>query len=103
MQRVLVAIPSAILLGILAGALYTISPLTAWCAALAAIVLALAGRGLPASERRALNILLVAALIVRLAAISALFIVNTPLHDDESVGMLSGDEAYGLIRALRRR
>src|SRR6266550_4054345 len=46
MQRVLVAIPSAILLGILAGALYTISPLTAWCAALAAIVLALAGRAL---------------------------------------------------------
>jgi hypothetical protein len=93
----------AVVLGIAAGALYTVSPLTAWCAALAVIVVTLAGRGLPASERRALNILLVAALIVRLAAISALFIVNTPLHDDESVGMLTGDEAYGLSRALRTR
>src|SRR5438045_38200 len=93
----------AVVLGVAAGALYTVSPLTAWCAALGAIVVTLAGRGLPASERRALNILLVAALIVRLAAISALFIVNTPLHDDESVGMLTGDEAYGLSRALRTR
>jgi pimeloyl-ACP methyl ester carboxylesterase len=46
---------------------------------------------------------LVAALALRLAAIGALFVVNTPLHDDESVGMLSGDEAYGLSRALRTR
>jgi hypothetical protein len=96
-------IVSAVLLGITAGALYTVSPLTAWCAALAAIVLTLAGRGLPAPERRALNLLLIAALVVRLAAIGALFIINTPLHDDESVGMLTGDEAYGLSRALRTR
>ncbi len=60
---------AAVLLGIAAGALYTVSPLTAWCAALAAIVLTLAGRGLPASERRALNVVLVAALGARLAAI----------------------------------
>jgi hypothetical protein len=96
-------IVSAVLLGIAAGALYTVSPLTAWCAALAVIVLALAGWGLPAPERRSLNILLIAALVVRLAAIGALFVVNTPLHDDESVGMLTGDEAYGLSRALRTR
>jgi hypothetical protein len=96
-------IVSAVLLGVAGGALYTVSPLTAWCAALAAIVLTLAGRGLPAPERRALNILLVAALVVRLAAIGALFVINTPLHDDESVGMLTGDEAYGLSRALRTR
>src|SRR4029077_15609456 len=82
---------------------YTVSPLTAWCAALAAIVLTLAGRGLPASERRALNVVLVAALVARVAAVGALFVINTPMHDDESVGMLSGDEAYGLSRALRTR
>jgi hypothetical protein len=93
----------AVLLGIAGGALYTVSPLTAWCVALAAIVLTLAGRGLPAPQRRALNVVLVAALIARLAAIGALFIINTPMHDDESVGMLSGDEAYGLSRALRTR
>jgi len=94
---------AAVLLGIAAGALYTVSPLTAWCAALAAIVLTTAGRGLPVSERRALKIVLVAALVARLAAIGAIFVVNTPMHDDESVGMLSGDEAYGLSRALRTR
>ena len=94
---------AAILLGILAGALYTVSPLTAWCAAIAAIVLALAGRGLPEAERHSLNVLLVAALVARLAAIGAIFVVNTPMHDDESVAMLSGDEAYGLSRALRTR
>lgn len=93
----------AVLLGVAAGALYTVSPLAAWCAASAAIVLALAGRRLPASERRTLNILLIAAIVARLAAIGALFVVNTPMHDDESVGMLSGDEAYGLSRALRAR
>jgi hypothetical protein len=93
----------AVLLGIAGGALYTVSPLTAWCVALAAIVLTLAGRGLPASQRRALNVVLAAALIARLAAIGALFVINTPMHDDESVGMLSGDEAYGLSRALRTR
>ena len=93
----------AVLAGIAAGAFYTVSPLTAWCIALAAIVLTLAGRGLPAPERRALNIVLVTALVVRLAAIGALVVINTPMHDDESVGMLSGDEAYGLSRALRTR
>lgn len=93
----------AVLAGIAAGAFYTVSPLTAWCIALAAIVLTLAGRGLPATERRTLNIVLVTALVARLAAIGALVVINTPLHDDESVGMLSGDEAYGLSRALRTR
>ncbi|HVZ22638.1 MAG TPA: hypothetical protein VG871_16305 [Vicinamibacterales bacterium] len=93
----------AVLLGLAAGALYTVSPLTAWCIALTAIVLTLAGRGLPSSERRTLAIILVAALALRLAAIGALFLVNTPKHDDESVAMLSGDEAYGLSRALRAR
>jgi len=96
-------VAAAVALGIAAGALYTVSPLTAWCAAAAAIVLTLAGRGLPRAERRALNILLIAALAVRIAAIGALFIVNMPMHDDESVAMLSGDEAYGLSRALRTR
>lgn len=79
------------------------SPLAAWCVPLAAILLALAGRGLNGGERRTLNTLLVAALLVRLAAVGALVVVNTPMHDDESVGMLSGDEAYGLSRALRTR
>src|SRR5215470_17446997 len=94
---------AAVLLGIVAGALYTVSPLTAWCGAIAALVLTLAGRGLPEAERRALNVLLAVALVARVVAIGAMFIVNTPMHDDESIAMLSGDEAYGLNRAMRTR
>jgi hypothetical protein len=96
-------VAAAVLLGIVAGALYTVSPLTAWCATLTTIVLTLAGRGLPDAERRALNVLLAVALLARVVAIGAIFIVNTPMHDDESVAMLSGDEAYGLSRAIRTR
>ena len=91
------------MLGVVAGALYTLSPLTAWCVVLGAIVLKLAGRGLPAGDRRTLRIVLAVALIARIVAVGALFVVNTPLHDDESVAMLSGDEAYDLSRALRTR
>jgi hypothetical protein len=93
----------AVLLGIAVGAVYTVSPLTAWCGVLAAIVLKLAGRGLPEAERRALTGLLAVALLARLLAVGATFIVNTPMHDDESVAMLNGDEAYGLSRAIRTR
>jgi hypothetical protein len=94
---------AAVLLGIVAGALYTVSPLTAWCGAIAALVLTLAGRGLPDAERHALTVLLAVALVARLVAIGAMFIANTPMHDDESIAMLSGDEAYGLNRAMRTR
>jgi hypothetical protein len=94
---------AAVLVGVVAGALYTVSPLTAWCIPLALIVLTLAGRGLPTYERRWLNAVLVIALASRVAVIGAMFIADTPMHDDESVAMLSGDEAYGLSRALRTR
>src|ERR1043166_6875246 len=95
--------PVAVVVGVLAGALYTVSPLTAWCIPLGAIVFALAGRGLERKDRQALNTLLIAALAVRLAAIGALVVINAPMHDSESVGMLTGDEAYNLSRALRTR
>jgi len=94
---------AAVLLGVAAGALYTVSPLTAWCVPLVVLVLTFSGRGLPETERRWLNAVLVIALAARLAAIGSMFLVNSPMHDDESVAMLSGDEAYGLSRALRTR
>jgi len=89
--------------GVLAGAVYAVSPLTVWTLALAFAVFQLAGFGLPASETRALKIILSAALLVRLVAIAGLFLVNTPRHDDGAVSMLSGDEAYSMTRALRTR
>ncbi len=94
---------SAVAVGLVGGALYTLSPLTAWCVPLLIVGLAFAGRGLPPAERRWLRILLVVGLAARVAAIGAIFIATTPMHDDESVAALSGDEAYGLGRALRTR
>ena len=96
-------IVAAVLAGVVIGALYTVSPLTLWCVPLIVVVLTYAGRGLPSIERRWLHVLVIAALAARLAAIGAVFIVNTPMHDDESVAMLNGDEAYGMSRALRTR
>jgi len=96
-------IVAAVLAGVVIGALYTVSPLTLWCVPLMIVVLTGAGRGLPENERRWVHLLLIVALVARLATIGAMFIVNTPMHDDESVAMLSGDEAYGMSRALRTR
>src|SRR5438045_4903505 len=90
-------------IGVLAGGIYTVSPLTVWVFALGVAVFRLGGLGLAKSERRTLNVVLALALLVRLLVIGAVFLVNTPTHDDESVGVLSGDEAYGLSRALRTR
>jgi len=96
-------IVAAVLAGVVIGALYTVSPLTLWCVPLMIVVLTGAGRGLPENERRWVHVLLIVGLAARLATIGAMFIVNTPMHDDESVAMLSGDEAYGMSRALRTR
>ncbi len=89
--------------GLLLGGIYALSPLTVWTVALAAAVLALAGRGLPGAEARLLRTVLAAALAVRLIAIGGLFLTTMPKHDDQIVGSLAGDEAYGLARALRTR
>jgi len=93
----------SVLAGVLAGAVYTVSPLTVWTAALAFALFRFAGFGLPESETRALRVILSVALLVRLAAIGGLFLINTPKHDAGAVSMLTGDEAYGMGRALRTR
>jgi hypothetical protein len=93
----------SVLAGVLAGAIYTVSPLTVWAAALAFALFRFAGFGLPESETRALRVILSVALLVRLAAIGGLFLINTPKHDAGAVSMLTGDEAYGMGRALRTR
>ncbi len=89
--------------GIALAAVYTLSPLTVWVAGLAVLVVATAGRGLPAAERRILSGILGMALAARVFAIAAMFFVNMPIHDDQFVGAATGDEAYTEARALRTR
>lgn len=94
---------SSVAAGAALAALYTVSPLTLCAAALALIAAALARRGLSDGEGRLLTTVLAAALIVRLAAIAAIFLASMPLHDDQFVGSFSGDGAYAMTRALRSR
>jgi hypothetical protein len=83
--------------------LYTASPLTVWVMLAAAVMVVAAGRGLPLPDRRALTILLAAALTTRLLFVSVSFLAGLPHHNDLSIGALSGDDAYYLSRALRTR
>ena len=94
---------SAVVCGVVAGVLYTVSPVTFWALALAAGMLALAVRGLTRDERRALIAIVTMALAVRAAAIVAMLVLGIPFHNDLATGALSGDEAYNLSRALRTR
>jgi hypothetical protein len=89
--------------GLCVAALYTLTPLTVCVVAAGAAILPLLARGLSGGERRRLAAILVVALLARLTAIGAVFVSNLPRHDDQFVGATSGDEAYGMSRALRTR
>lgn len=89
--------------GLALGLAIAASPLTCLLLVATPWLVRLAGAGLPASERRLLTTLLLAALAVRLVIIVAQAMAGLPLHNSLSVGSLSGDEAYNLSRALRTR
>ena len=89
--------------GVGLGLLYAASPLLVITLSGAAALLALAGRDLPAAERRRIAIIIGAALGVRLLFIAALLVSNIPHLSDLGVGGLRGDDAYYLGRAIRAR
>lgn len=89
--------------GLLLAAAYTASPLGLLFLVAVPLLCLIAGRGLPEQERRILTTILASALIARLLAVVAMFLVGIPHHSDLAVGALSGDEAYNLGRALRIR
>jgi hypothetical protein len=85
------------------AAIYTITPLTVCVVAASAAILPAFGRGLPKAQRQWLTVIVVVALAARVAAIGVLFLRDLPIHDDQFVGGMSGDEAYTMSRALRTR
>jgi hypothetical protein len=89
--------------GIGLAVIFTASPLLTCALVAAAALLAIAGRGLPAPERRRLLIILCVALGARVIFIGAVLISGIPLLNDLSVGALRGDDAYYLSRAIRAR
>jgi hypothetical protein len=89
--------------GLLLAVAYTASPLGLLFLAATPLLCLIAGRGLPEHQRRILTAILASALVARLLAVIAMFLVGIPHHSDLAVGALSGDEAYNLGRALRIR
>jgi hypothetical protein len=93
----------AIGIGVAFGLLGAASPLLIVDALLFAAILLLARRGLPDDERTQVTWLLATAALVRVAVVGALLIVSARTNTDHSAGILFGDEAYTLMRSLRRR
>ena len=97
----LVAIVWSILAGIVAGTIYTLSPLAVWVAAGAWLLVRFAGRGLSSRESTWLRAIILTALALRVVVVAALFLASP--HDDQGAGILFGDEAYTHARAVRMR
>jgi hypothetical protein len=84
--------------GVGLGIVYALSPLTVWFTVAMAGVVVWACRGLDGKERRWLTILLVTAIVVRLAAVAGLFLVTN--HSKVPFGHFFGDEEYFIRRSM---
>jgi len=87
--------------GMALGFAFTLSPLTIVVALAFALVLRGIARMLPPDERWWFVRLFGLALVMRIAAIGALFLLSA--HDSQGSGILFGDEAYALARSWRLR
>jgi hypothetical protein len=93
----------AVLVGVLVGGVYTLSPMTVWFVLGAAALLRLAVRGLPPREQRWIAALLVGAFAIRVAMVGALFLFGSPDRIYVPFNVFFGDEQYMIVRALRIR
>jgi hypothetical protein len=93
----------AVLIGVVLGCVYTLSPMTVWFAIGAAVLIRIAVRGLPAREQRWIAALLVGAMAVRAAMVAALFLFGSPDRIYVPFNVFFGDEQYMIVRALRLR
>src|SRR5438093_9658252 len=84
--------------GVLLGIVYTLSPLTVWFALAALLLVAFAGRGVDAAERRRIQAVLIVSILVRAASVLALFLVTN--HVQTPFGFFFGDEEYFIRRSM---
>jgi len=83
--------------GLVLGVAYVLSPLSIWSAGAFAALVWKAGDGLPIDERRRVRIILIIAILARVAAIGGLFLVTD--HTRVPFGSVFGDEEYFIRRA----
>ena len=88
----------ATIAGSVVGAAYALSPLTVLFAAAAATIVHWAGRGMPAPERRVVQAVLLAAILLRVAAVAGLFM--TSAHASVPFSTFFGDEEFFIRRSI---
>jgi hypothetical protein len=88
----------AIIGGVAIGVAYVLSPLTVWFIAAMVLVVAFSRSGLEGTERRWLTAVLVVAIVARVAAVAALFLVTD--HNSVPFGHFFGDEEYFVKRSI---
>jgi hypothetical protein len=93
----------AVLIGVVVGGVYTLSPMTVWFVLGAVALLRMAVRGLPPREQRWIAALVVGALAIRVAMVAALFLFGSPDRIYVPFNVFFGDEQYMIVRALRIR
>jgi hypothetical protein len=89
---------TGVVVGVLVGIVYTLSPLTVWFMVAAVLIVAAAGRGLDADERRRIQTVLVVSILVRVAAVLVLFLTTN--HAQTPFGFFFGDEEYFIRRSM---
>src|SRR5262249_49136318 len=87
-----------LVVGVALGVVYVLSPLTVWFAGGMALVVRGAGHGTEGTERRWIPAVLLVAIVARVAAVAALFLVTD--HARVPFGHFFGDEEYFVRRSI---
>ena len=93
----------AILVGVVVGGVYTLSPMAVWFVIGGTVLLRIAMRGLTPREQRWIAALIVAAMAIRVAMVAVLFLFGSPDRIYVPFNVFFGDEQYMIVRALRLR
>jgi hypothetical protein len=88
----------AIVLGVISGVAYVLSPLTVLCLTGMAGIVWWARRGLEGDEQRWLTVILIVAIVTRVLAVAGLFVLTD--HARLPFGSFFGDEEYFIKRSI---
>jgi len=87
--------------GVAAGVVYVLSPLSVWFVFAAVAIVSWAERGIEGEERRWLRLVLVTAIVLRVAAVLVLFTITN--HSTTPFATFFGDEEFFIKRSISLR